>query len=220
MAAGPNPSYVGHYSNKDNMIPGVYNGMRMEVLDSGGEPLFFGNADVISETVLEVVRTSELLSQTIEENMPVCVRGFDPQRNRSVQLEGRLSRLSQDQDNAWLVREVVSRGAGAGRMFSRQSVRAQGWVLPEESTQWLECRVVNASAGGVCFRMTEPMEPDARLKIRFRLPEGREQPPLTIRIRRVSDRGGEFEYGSEFVDLSPEVDTIIARTVIRLQIMR
>ena len=220
MANILNPSYIGHYSKNVAVIPNVYNGMRMEVLDRGNELLFVGDVEVLDKRMIEVVRTSELLSPDITDGMAVSVRGFNAYENCVVHIDGVLSRLAQDQDSAWLVKDLDVKGKSAGRMFSRRPIHAQAWVQPEGSAQWLPCSVVNASAGGVCFRMNEPLEIGARLKIRFNLGRDHEQPPLTIEVRRATDRRTEYEYGCEFVDLNPEVDTVITRTVIRLQIMQ
>ena len=224
MPVNPNASYVGHYSKGDSAIPSVYNGMRMEVLDQSGELLFVADVQVLSETMIELVRTSELLRPDIADKLPlsVSIRGFNAYQNCGIHMDGTLSKLAQEQDSAWLVKNIDHRGRDAGRSFSRQPITAQAWVrsLSQPEDRWLECKVVNASAGGVCFRTPEPLDPDSRLSIRFRLRRGKEQPPLTIAIRRVTDRGDTFEYGTEFVDLTPEVDMIITRTIIALQNMQ
>ena len=223
MAAKPNPSYIGHYAKEDSQIPGLYNGMRMEVLDaSGGELLFVADVQVVNEHMIELVRTSELMRQGLPDGMAVSVRGFNARQNCGIHLSGELWKLSQNQDNAWLVKNLDLLGRDAGRSYTRQPIRAEAWVRPlaQKTEKWLPCKVVNASSGGVCFRTSEPFEPDSRLSIRFRLRRGKEQPPLIIAVRRVTDRGGEFEYGTEFVDLDPDVDMIITRTVIALQNMQ
>ena len=222
MAANPNPSFIGHYSANHASIPGIYNGMRMEVLNEQNELLFVADVQILNDHMIELVRTSELLEPGIEDGMPVSVRGFNAYENCGIHIDGLLSKLAQHQDSAWLVKNIDHKGRDAGRSFTRSSIQAQGWVRPLDAPDgpWLDCKVVNASAGGVCFRTTEPFEKDARLSIRFRLRRGKEQPPLNIAIRRVTDRGDMFEYGCEFVDLNPEVDTIITRTVIQLQIMQ
>ena len=224
MAANVNASYVGHYSKDDSAIPGVYNGMCMEVLDRSGDLLFVADVQVLSGTMIELVRTSELLRPDIADMLPlsVSVRGFNAYQNCGIHMDGMLSKLAQDQDSAWLVKNIDHKGRDAGRSFSRQPITTQAWVrsLSEPEDQWLECKVVNASAGGVCFRTPEPLDPESKLSIRFRLRRGKEQPPLTVAIRRVTDRGDTFEYGTEFVDLTPEVNTVITRTVIALQNMQ
>ena len=216
MPSIPNPSYIGHYAKDPNIIPNVYNGMRMEVLDHSNELLFVADVEVLDKHMLELVRTSELLSPDISDGMPVSIRGFNAYENCGVHMDGTISKLAHDQDTAWLVKNLDVKGKDIGRSFSRQPIHAQAWVQPEGSNQWLPCSVINASAGGVCFRMNEPLEIGAHLRI------GRdhEQPPLTIEVRRATDRRTEYEYGCEFVDLNSEVDTIITRTVIRLQIMQ
>ncbi|MBQ9646748.1 MAG: PilZ domain-containing protein [Oscillospiraceae bacterium] len=222
MAEFRNPSYVGHYAKEQSVIPNVYNGMRMEVLDRGNELLFVGDVEVQDPHMIEIVRTSDLLSPTVVDGMSVSIRGFNAYENCGVHMDGVLSKLAHDQDRAWLIKELDVKGKDAGRSFSRRPIEAKAWVRPagDGAAKWLECRVVNASAGGVCFRMTEPLEIAAKLSIRFYLGRDHEQPPLNIVVRRASDRGSEYEYGCEFVDLSPEVDTVITRTIIRLQIMQ
>ena len=217
-----NRSFIGHYSKESSAIPGVYNGMRVEVLNSGNELLFMADVQVLNEHMIELVRTSEAPRYNVEDGQSVSIRGFNAYQNRGVHMTGRLSRLAQHQNEAWLVKDLNYKGSDLGRFFSRQPIQAQAWVLPEGAPEssWLACRVINASAGGVCFRTAEPLEAGDRLSIRFRLRPGKEQPPLAIAIRRVTDCGTEFEYGSEFVDLSSEVDAIITKTIIQLQIMQ
>ena len=220
MPVNKNPSFIGHYSKAPSAIPGVYNGMRVEVLDRENELLFVADVEVLDAHMIELVRTSDFLRSGIEDGLPVSVRGFNAYESCGVHMEGVLSKLAQGQDSAWLVKSLDLKGKDAGRSFSRQPIEAQAWVQVANDEAWLPCHVVNASAGGVCFRTTEPLELGAKLSIRFRLRRGKEQPPLTVAIRRVSDRGTEYEYGSEFVDLTPEVDAVITKTVIELQIMQ
>ena len=65
MPSIQNPSYIGHYAKDPNIIPNVYNGMRMEVLDHSNELLFVADVEVLDTRMLELVRTSELLSPDI-----------------------------------------------------------------------------------------------------------------------------------------------------------
>ena len=220
MPAGKNQSYIGRYSKEPSPIPGVYNGMRLEVLDRENELLFVADAEALRETMLELVRTSELLHPVEEEPLPVSIRGFNAFQNCGIHIDGMLSRLAQSQDSAWIVRELDLKGNDAGRSFSRQPIEARGWVQAAGTDGWIDIQVVNASAGGVCFRSAEHFEQGQKLNIRFRLRRGREQPPLAIAIRRISERADGYEYGSEFVDLTPEVETNITRTLIQLQIMQ
>lgn len=214
-------SYVGHYAKEPSAIPGVYNGMRMEVLDRDNELLFVADAKVMNERLLELVRTGELLRGDLPDGLAVSVRGFNAYQNCGVHIEGKLSRFARGQDSAWLVRDLDLKGLDAGRAFSRRPIEAQAWIRPLPGDgPWQDCKVVNASAGGVCFRCQEELESGAKLSIRFRLRRDHEQPPLAIAVRRVTDKGGQFEYGCEFVDLNPEVDLIIIRTMIQLQIMQ
>ena len=220
MASNPVTSFVGHYAKTPSPIPGMYNGMRVEVLDHNGILLFVADAQVMNKQMVELVRTSAIMHSGIADGMAVSVRGFNAYDNCGVHLDGKLSRLSQGQDSAWLVKDLDLKGKDTGRSYSRRPIEAQAWVLPENGPDWLECRVVNASAGGVCFRTYETYQSGQRLSIRFRLRRGKEQPPLTIEVRRVVDTNGVYEYGCEFVDLNSEVDTIITKTIIELQIMQ
>ena len=223
MASFQNPSFIGHYSKEPSAIPGVYNGMRVEALDKENKLLFVADLEVLSAEMIELVRTSELLRPGLGESpIPVSIRGFNAYENCGVHIDGVLSKLAQDQDSAWIVKELDVKGKDTGRSFSRRSIQAKAWVCPEKmaQTKWLPCDVVNASAGGVCFRTTELFSAGDRLSIRFKLRRGKEQPPLMIAVRRASSRGEEYEYGCEFVDLNSETDAIITRTIIQLQIMQ
>lgn len=215
-------SYVGHYSKTSTEIPGIYNGMRVEVLNQGNELLFVADAQVHSAQILELVRTSELLGGEVTEGQQVSIRGFNAYQNCGIHLDGHLSRLASGLDTAWLVKDLDLKGRDSGRSFTRRPINAQAWVCPlgEGEENWLECKVVNASAGGVCFRTPEPLESGAKLNIRFRLRRDMKLPPLHIAVRRVTDKGEVFEYGCEFVDITPEVDGLIAKTIIQLQIMQ
>ena len=223
MAANPSASFIGHYAKQESSIPGIYNGMRMEVYgEENNELLFVADVEVLNDHTVELVRTSELPRREIPEELPVSVRGFNAQQKCGIHINGLLSKLARNQDRAWLVRDIDLKGRDAGRIYSRRPIRAEGWVRPlaEREERWIPCKVVNASSGGVCFRVPERFGPEDKLSIRFRLRRGKEQPPLNIAIRRVTDRGEEFEYGTEFVDLDSEVDMVITRTIIALQNMQ
>ena len=223
MATFQNPSFIGHYSKEPSAIPGVYNGMRVEVLDEGNELLFVADLEVLGTEMIELVRTSELLRPDLGESpIPVSIRGFNAYENCGVHIDGVLSKLAQDQDSAWIVKELDVKGKDAGRSFSRSPIKAKAWVCPEDMAQakWVPCDVVNASAGGVCFRTSESFSSGDKLSIRFQLRRGKEQPPVTIAVRRASSRGEGYEYGCEFVDLNSETDAIITKTIIQLQIMQ
>ena len=223
MATFQNPSYIGHYSKEPSAIPGMYNGMRVEVLDEEGKLLFVADAQVLSAELIELVRTSSLLRPGLGTSaVSVSIRGFNAYENCGVHIDGVLSKLAQDQDSAWIVKELDMKGKDTGRSFSRAPIKAKAWVCPDSAAQanWLACDVVNASAGGVCFRTTERFSAGDRLSIRFKLRRGKEQPPLTIAVRRAGGRGEGYEYGCEFVDLSSEVDAVITKTIIQLQIMQ
>ena len=223
MATFQNPSFIGHYSKEPSAIPGVYNGMRVEVLDEESKLLFVADAQVLSAELIELVRTSQLLRPGLGAGaVPVSIRGFNAYENCGIHIDGVLSKLAQDQDSAWIVKELDVKGKDTGRSFSRAPIKAKAWVCPENAarTEWLACDVVNASAGGVCFRAAERFSAGDKLSIRFKLRRGKEQPPLTIAVRRVSSRGEGYEYGCEFVDLNSETDAIITKTLIQLQIMQ
>ena len=223
MATFQNPSFIGHYSKAPSAIPGMYNGMRVEVLDSENEMLFVADLQVLSADMIELVRTSELLRPGLGKGaIPVSIRGFNAYENVGVHVDGMLSKLARDQDSAWIVKELDVKGKDTGRSFSRRPIKAKAWVCQEDVAQakWAPCDVVNASAGGVCFRTTEAFSVGDKLSIRFNLRRGKEQPPVTVAVRRANSRGEGYEYGCEFVDLNSEVDAIITKTIIQLQIMQ
>ena len=223
MASIQNPSFIGHYSTEPSAIPGVYNGMRVEVLDEEGKLLFVADAQVLSAEMIELVRTSDLLRPGLgEDAISVSIRGFNAYENCGIHIDGELSKLARGQDSAWLVKKLDVKGKDTGRSFSRAPIKAKAWVCPENAAQakWLACDVVNASAGGVCFRTAERFSAGDKLSIRFQLRRGKELPPLTIAVRRAGNRGEGYEYGCEFVDLNSEVDALITKTIIQLQIMQ
>ena len=222
MPSFPSRSYVGHYAKEPSAIPDVYNGMRVEALDSDNQLLFVADVQVLAEDRVELVRTSELFVSDLQTPMHVNIRGFNPFKNWGIRLEGEMSSIARGQDKAWLVKNVVNLGKDTTRSFSRKPLVASGWVKPADSSKddWIPCQVVNASSGGVCIRCTEAYASGDKLTIRFKLRRDKEQPPLSIAIRRVTEREDQYEYGCEFVDLSPEVDTIIIRTNIELQNMQ
>ena len=223
MATFQNSSFIGHYSKEPSAIPGVYNGMRVEVLDEEGKLLFVADVEVLSAEMIELVRTSDLLRPGLGgDTIPVSIRGFNAYENCGIHIDGELSKLARDQDSAWLVKKLDVKGKDTGRSFSRAPIKAKAWVCPADAHQanWLACDVVNASAGGVCIRTTERFSAGDKFSIRFHLRRGKELPPLTIAVRRASSRSNGYEYGCEFVDLSSETDALITKTIIQLQIMQ
>ena len=139
MAANPTGSFIGHYAKEESQIPGIYNGMRMEVFDEAqNELLFVADVEVLNERMIELVRTSELMRQEIEDGLPVSVRGFNASQKCGIHVAGLLSKLARNQDKAWLVKQLDLKGRDAGRTFSRRPIRAEGWVRPlsQKEERW------------------------------------------------------------------------------------
>lgn len=229
MAAFQDPSFTGYSSREPSAIPGVYNGMRVDVLDDEDKLLFVAGIESLSAETIKLVQTSEPLRPGLGGGViPVSIRGFNAYENCGIHIDGVLSKPAPDREGAWLVKELDVKGKDNGRSFNRRPIRAQAWACPEDAAEagteaeWLVCEVVNASAGGVCFRTTGRFSSGDRLSIRFDFRHGKEQPPVMIVVRRASSRGesGEsYEYGCEFV-LNSEVDAIIPRIISQLQFMR
>ena len=216
--------------NEDNRYPYEnsadaplpYDGMRVEVFDNRDNPLFEAVVKTINPRLIMLERTSELTSGDIQDAMRVSVRGFHFRQNCGVLMEGRLVKLAQVQDKAWMVADLTVVGTDSGRTFSRSRIQAKAWIAPENDTggTWAECAVNDASAGGVRFQTAVLLTMGARYWIRFKLRRGRDQPPLLCAVRRITEREEGYEYGCEFVDITPEVDSVIVKTIIELNIMQ
>ena len=216
----------------------IYTGMRVEVLGADGETLFEAVMEVINPRLGLLNRTSDLFAEDIPEAAPVTLRGFHAEKGVGVHMEGYLTPLSQEQDKAWMVQDLAVTEVDRGRVFPRAPLSAKGWVTSggdsgervsalldpkppaPEDPAWRECDVVNASSGGVSIRTDLQAEQGDTLWVRFQLRRGIELPPLECAVRRVTEFEEEYGYGCEFIHITPEVDEVIAKTIIQLQIMR
>lgn len=199
-------------------IPPDYNGMRVEVYNTEGQLLFEAVLKIINRRLVILDRSSEPLPG-ITDDIPVHIRGFHFARNLGVHMRGRLTRLAPTQDREWIVGEASVTGADRGRIFSRVPLEVNAWISPEPDGPWEECTAVNASAGGVRIRSARALEAGSRLYIRFELRRGREQPPLLCEVRRGMEREDVYECGCEFVEITPEVESVIAKTIIELHLL-
>ena len=105
--------------------PSTYDGMRVEVYDETNRMLFEAIVKTIDSRLLVLERASELYVSEIGEATPVTLRGFHSVKNIGVFMKGRLVRLAQVQDKAWMVEDLEITGTDSGRTFSRAAIRAK-----------------------------------------------------------------------------------------------
>ncbi len=207
--------------NSENPVPLDYDGMRVDVYDDESRLLFDANLKVIAPNLVALERLSDISSE-ITDNIAIYIRGFQSAQNIGVRMRGFLKRLAPTQDRDWIIRDFQIIGEDRGRVFSRTPLRADAWISPDldlELKSWRECIVINASAGGARVQINQPLEYGSRVYIKFRLRRGKEQPPLACFVHQGSERDKIYEYGCEFIDITPEVESVIAKTLIELQLM-
>ena len=196
-----------------------YESMRVEIMDEDGKLLFVARV-ILSQTdrmELQPITVPRLAPNTL--NLPVLLRGYDDTEKKAIHMSGDLSARS---NGLWRVDSIAIVGKDNDRAFYRQDTTLSGEITPMQQTGVYSepCRLINISAGGVCFLADVECREGERILLRSNLLEGWSLTPLVCVVRRVTKRKIGFEYGCEFTDLTPATEDIIAKAIMEMQVKR
>ena len=214
----------------------AYSGMRVEVMSLGNDLLFLAKLFVLQGGIVELQQVSETVpgmeadsgkspdpgtgsAAEREEEKPfqVNLRGYEEKLQKAIHMTGVITRLTPE---VWRVDNVKVTSKDNDRAFFRQNTQAAGEVtrIGRNDSEVGVCEIVNISAGGVCIRTKEEYETGDKLMLKAHLIPGKGVTPLLCEIRRASaKRGGNFEYGCQFLELSKTEEDQIAKAIMDMQ---
>lgn len=196
-----------------------YAGMRIEVMDENGNMLFVGRADVTAGGMLELQPITVPKAAPDAKYVSVLMRGYEESVKKAVHMEGGISPRS---NGRWLVEDITVTGKDNDRAFFRQDTVIGGDIVPikQAGVESRSCQLRNISAGGVCIFVDAEFRMGERLLLRSNLLEGWELTPLICEVRRITKRKGGYEYGCEFVELTPTTEDLIVKAIMEMQLKR
>lgn len=196
-----------------------YAGMRLEVMDENERLLFVAHANITWEGNMELRPTAALRVPPTVKSLPVLMRGFHLTEKKAVHMEGVISPRG---DGSWTVEGLRITGKDNDRAFFRQETAIAATVMPmhQHGVEAMPCRVVNVSAGGVCLQFGAECRMGEKLMLSASLLEGWSPMQLMCVVRRVVRRKTIFEYGCEFIDLSPAVEEAVSKAILEMQLQR
>ncbi len=208
--------------NKDNDQTGnlgQYAGMRVEVMNERGYLLFIAYINVDWD---KSVRLRPIVQPRIApgiQDLPVIMRGYETAVKKAVHMEGT---ISPGENGDWLVEDFVVTGKDNDRAFFRQETAMSGSLISMriQSVTAIPCRVINVSAGGVCFWAQEKFLMGEKLLLKSSLFEDWRTMSLMCAVRRIIPRKNLIEYGCEFVQMNPTTEDMIAKAIMDMQIKR
>ena len=198
-----------------------YSGLRMEVFDQDDQFLFMAVLLILQDATPELRQLADAPDIPWEigaEPFHAKLRAFDSIQKLAVHLEGIVSRVDEDVLKIERLR-LVSKDND--RAFFRQGINAVGEVYftgDPDAFSWV-CELRNVSAGGVCLRMKEEdFQIGDELTLRARLSPEQDISEFPCIVRRVTPkRGGMFEYGCQFVNLTAADQDRISRAIMEIQ---
>lgn len=190
-------------------------GLKVDVLDSEGDFIFAAYLSVSydNEVFLKpVVRFAPAGAKRLS----VQLRAYKNAEKKAVHIN---AEIETDNGESWQVHDPVLVSKDNDRAAFRQSISADGEVMPYPSAvRSVYCKVLNVSVGGVCIQCADEFSTGEKLMLRVRLLEGKELSPMICEVRRVTRRKTGFEYGCEFENLDPATEELISKTVVALQL--
>lgn len=196
-----------------------YSGMRLEVMDANERLLFVAHASITWDGEMELRPTAPLRVPPTVKSLSVLLRGFQLATKKAVHMEATISPRS---DGSWEVEDLEITGKDNDRAFYRQATSISATVVPmrQRGLQAAPCRVVNISAGGVCLQFAVECMMGEKLLLNTSLLEGTQSVQLMCVVRRVVRRKTIFEYGCEFIDLSPAMEELVSKAILEMQLQR
>lgn len=195
-----------------------FSGMRIEVMDPKERLLFVARAGVSWSGGMELRPITPVRLRQEIQNYPVLLRGYRDSEKKALHMQGAISGRK---DGAWNVNNVIVTARENDRTAYRQetSLRAETVPLRQYGVSAQPCRVVDLSTGGVCIHINQEFLLGERLLLKIKL-SGEAVTPLMCAVRRSTRRGSAYEYGCEFLDLTPQLEETISKAIMAMQAVR
>lgn len=205
--AEPEPAYLEDYA-----------GMRAEVTDLEGRPLFTAKLLGVEEDHgnLHLLGDAAFYRDT-EEPLPVRLRGYSDRRSKAAYLEGEI-RPSED-TGIWRVEKLTLSKLENDRSYFRMDVTMDAAITPVGRPGATEepCRLVDLSIGGVRIASPNHFQVGERLLISVALTPGGAPSTMLCQILRVVGQETDYEYGCRFLELNEADEDRIVQLIFALQ---
>jgi len=205
-------------ANRDGAALNRYEGMRLEVLDRSEKLMFVAYA-IITPAGMALRPLTNVNVERGEKRVRALLLGYDDETDKPVYLE---CIITERKDGAWDADDVKLADRPTGRRYHRQDIRVAGEVMPmrQNDIKRERCSIINASANGVCIRSDAVFRLGDRLLLTSSLLKEWAVSPLMITVRRCTKKGGSFEYGCEFVELTEETEKLILKALREIEVRR
>ncbi len=207
----------GRKKDEDEEVdPADYAGMRLEIMDEQENLLFAARADNSWDGSMELRALTVPRLPPRAEYYPVLMRGYQVKTRKAVHMEGNITPQG---NGVWSVEDLKITSKDNDRAFYRQETTVRGTVMPlrQRGIAEASCRLINVSAGGVCIQTAAEFMVGERFLLKSTLFEGWKPTPVMCAVRRVTRRKSSTEYGCEFIDLSPAIESAITRAIMDIQ---
>ncbi len=197
-----------------------YAGLRLEIMDGQENLLFIAYAHVAWDGVISLRPAAALRIPPGLTSIYVQMRGYQSVTKKAIHMTGV---ISPDSDGSWKIDNLKLTGKDNDRAFYRQDIGIAGSIMPmrqRSGVDALPCRIVNVSVGGTCLQLTAEFMIGEKLLLRTSLFPGWKPTTLMCVVRRITRRRNFFEYGCEFLDLTPAVEEAISKSILEMQLER
>lgn len=199
-------------------FPGLYDGMKAEVLTLANALIFVGRLRLSGPTQVDVLTGSETPLPRGVYNQPLKLRCFQ-KNGDTLTLTGTLGPSG---PKFWQVEDLQILQSSEVRNFYRQSISAEGTVLTDAGEK-LPCRLLDVGGGGVRLLTEKLFSQEDTFQLEVSLLPTEEPFDFTCQVRRVSvhpqaaSPTEKYEYGCQFMEVSPREQERLLQVVFVLQ---
>lgn len=195
----------------------AYSGMRVEVANDKGRPLFVAKLEALDGDRGELHQYSETVGLQIDESILVKIRGYDEREKKAVYMEGTMTAMPQ---HVWQVEGLTVTGMENARAFFRLETNLDATVTKFSGLEMGErsCKLLNISVGGACIGSDRKYHKGDRFLLKVKLLDDSPVSAMFCEVLRVTERGNsKFEYGCKFLELTEEDQEKIIQSIFEVQ---
>lgn len=195
-------------------------GLHVEITDATNKLIAIGQIINVQKGIITLHIEDSLATELIEESTFIMLRGFSSVDKKAVHLEGS---ATQEDENTWSVHSVKLHKLLNDRAFYRLDTATDATitVFSGACAGEYSCTLTNISIGGAAIETTQEFHIADTFLLRARVnPDYGEFMMFCSVKRKSSGTDGIFRYGCQFVELSEEDQTRLAREIFNVQAMR
>lgn len=205
--------------NEDRINLREYSGMRMEVMTEKEQMLFIATASITWEEEMELHPITTVYLDPAIPRYTVLLRGYNEALKKAAHLK---CHISAQPGGTWAVSDVESLGKNNDREYYRHNISVEGefMQLRQNGFGMTPYQMVNLSVGGTRIATGKALMVGEKIMLRSPTLEKWGLASLMCEVKRIFRKGGGYEYGCEFVDLTPQAEEQISKVLVKLQQVR